>query len=93
MPESLKTAASKRRRGRPPKAKPQSSQSSASTTSTKSTATTSAINAPVKQDSSKLAIPTVPGLMEFTPDKIESELPKYEDSKFRVDDPLNPIER
>ena len=92
MPESLKSAASKRRRGRPPKAKPQSSQSSTPTTSTKSTATTSAINAPVKQDSSKLGLPTVPGLMEFTPEKIEGELPKYDDSKFRVDDPLNPSE-
>jgi hypothetical protein len=30
--------------------------------------------------------------MEFTPDKIEAELPKYEDSKFKVDDPLNPSE-
>jgi hypothetical protein len=33
---------------------------------------------------------SVPGLMDFTPDKIEGMLPQFDDSKYRVSDPLNP---
>jgi hypothetical protein len=35
---------------------------------------------------------SVPGLMEFAPDKIEGMLPQFDDSKYQVADPLNPSE-
>jgi len=35
---------------------------------------------------------SVPGLMDFTPDKIEGMLPQFDDSKYQVVDPLNPSE-
>lgn len=99
MPDSLKSAASNRRRGRPPKASGNTTPKTTSTPASKPTAKPAATtpssplsaNTP-KQNSSNLAVPTVPGLLDFTPDKIEAELPKYEDSKFKVSDPLNPSE-
>lgn len=95
MPDSLKSAATKRR-GRPPKASKLASKATpkppVTPTPLATTPTPTPTTAQIRQDSSKLAIPTVPGLMDFTPDKIEAELPKYDDSKFKVDDALNPSE-
>jgi hypothetical protein len=35
---------------------------------------------------------SVPGLMDFAPEKIEGMLPQFDDSKYQVTDPLNPPE-
>lgn len=35
---------------------------------------------------------SVPGLMDFTPEKIEGMLPQFDDSKYQVTDALNPSE-
>jgi hypothetical protein len=35
---------------------------------------------------------SVPGLIDFTPDKIAGMLPQFDDSKYQVTDPLNPPE-
>lgn len=35
---------------------------------------------------------SVPGLIDFTPDKIAGMLPQFDDSKYQVIDPLNPPE-
>jgi len=35
---------------------------------------------------------TVPGLIDFTPDKIAGMLPQFDDSKYQVTDPFNPLE-
>lgn len=88
MPESLKSAA-KRRKKAPTKTKAKTPSTSASNNSAPITPSTTPSS---NKNPSNLAIPTVPGLMDFTPDKIQAELPNYEDSKFRVDDALNPSE-
>jgi hypothetical protein len=44
------------------------------------------------QDKKAQTNANIPGLLEFTPKDIESKLPKHDDSKYQVSDPLNPPE-
>src|SRR4028119_1479769 len=57
---------------------------------------TPAMSVPVSSKPSAIAATqgdiSVPGLMEFTPEKIEGMLPQFDDSKYQVTDPLSPPE-
>ncbi len=70
----------------------------AGNTASAATATTSAptLSVPLSKKSTTMATSlgdiSVPGLMDFTPDKIEGMLPQFDDSKYQVADPLNPSE-
>jgi hypothetical protein len=66
--------------------------SSATTTTT----ATPAVSVPTSSKSTAISTTqgaiSVPGLMDFAPEKIEGMLPQFDDSKYQVVDPLNPPE-
>jgi hypothetical protein len=66
--------------------------SSATATSTATpTVSVPASSKPTAISTTQSAI-SVPGLMDFVPEKIEGMLPQFDDSKYQVADPLNPTE-
>jgi hypothetical protein len=58
---------------------------------TTSTATPSVTASQATVTNNKTSI-NVPGLMDFTPDKISGMLPQFDEGKYQVADPLNPSE-
>lgn len=66
--------------------------SSAATTNTLAPALSVPLSSKSTTGATSLSDISVPGLMDFTPDKIEGMLPQFDDSKYQVADALNPSE-
>ncbi len=91
MSNSAKSAAKKvaDKIGGKGKSKPEQTQAK---TPAKPSSSSNSSLAPATQNSSAVAAVAVPGLEEFVPNQIASQLPQFDSNSYNITDPLNPPE-